>query len=55
LKEAHEFAGNSKNDIPLTYKENRTIHRRRMFDYKNDNEPIANPENHFRIEYFNIW
>jgi hypothetical protein len=25
-----------------------------MFDYENGDEPTANPENYFRIEYFNI-
>jgi hypothetical protein len=25
-----------------------------MFDYKNGDKPIANPENRFRIEYFNV-
>jgi hypothetical protein len=33
LKEAREFAGNRKYDIPLTLKEERTIHRKKMFDY----------------------
>jgi hypothetical protein len=54
LKEAHKFAGNSKYAIPLTFKEKRTICRKRMFDYENGDEPMANLENHFSIEYFNI-
>jgi hypothetical protein len=54
LKETHEFAGNNKYSIPFAFKEERTICRKRMFDYENDDERIANPENHFRIEYCNV-
>jgi hypothetical protein len=54
LKEAHEFAGNSKYDIPLTSKEKIIIRGERMFDYENGDEPVTNPENRFRIEYFNV-
>jgi hypothetical protein len=54
LKEVHEFAGNSKYDIPLTFREKRTICRKRMFDYENGDEPLASPENSFRIEYFKV-
>jgi hypothetical protein len=54
LKEAPEFAGNSKYDMPLTFKEKRTIRRKRTSDYENGDEPTANPENLFRIEYFNV-
>jgi hypothetical protein len=25
-----------------------------VFDYENDDEPVANPKNHFRIEYFKV-
>jgi hypothetical protein len=32
LKETREFAGNSKCDIPLTFKDKRSIRRKRMFD-----------------------
>jgi hypothetical protein len=35
LKEAHEFAGNSKYNIPSTFKEKGTIRRKRMYDYYN--------------------
>jgi DNA-binding transcriptional regulator WhiA len=54
LKEALEFAGNNKYDIPLTFKEKRIIRRKRMFDNENSDEPIANPENRLRTEYFNV-
>jgi GDP-D-mannose dehydratase len=54
IKEACKFAGNSKYDIPLTFKEKTTIRRRMMFDYKNGDDPIANPENRFRTEHFNV-
>jgi hypothetical protein len=54
LKESGEFAGNSKYNIPLTFKEKRNIHRKGMCDYDNGDEPTANPENRFRIEYFDV-
>jgi hypothetical protein len=38
----------------LTFKGKRNIHRKRIFDYENGDKLIANPENHFRIEHFNI-
>jgi hypothetical protein len=38
----------------LTFKEKRTIHRERIFEYENGDEPIANSENRFRIQYFNL-
>jgi hypothetical protein len=40
-------------DIPLTFKE-KTICRKRMFDYENGDERTANQENHFRVEYLNV-
>jgi hypothetical protein len=55
LIEACEFVRNNMNNIPLTVKEKSAIQRRRMCDHENGNEPIANPENRFRIEYFNMW
>jgi hypothetical protein len=54
LKDAPEFAENSQHGIPLTFKEKRTTSRKRMFDYENGDEPTANPENRFIIEYFNV-
>jgi hypothetical protein len=54
LKDAREFAGNSKYDIPLPFKEKRTIHKKKKFHYGNGDEPIGNPENRFRMEYFYI-
>jgi hypothetical protein len=53
LKETRELARNSKYGIPLTFKD-RTIRRKRMSDYENGDEPIANPENCSTIEYFNL-
>jgi hypothetical protein len=54
LKKAREFAENSNYNIPFAFKEERTIHRKRIFDYENGDKPIANSENRVRIEYFNI-
>jgi hypothetical protein len=54
LKVAGEFVGNSKYDIPLTSKEKRNVRRKRMFDYENGDEPVTNPENRIRKEYYNV-
>jgi hypothetical protein len=41
FKEVREFAGNSKHDIPLTFKEKRTTGGKRTFDCENGDEPKA--------------
>jgi hypothetical protein len=38
----------------LTFKDKGTIGTKMMFDYDNCNENTANPENRFRIQYFNV-
>jgi hypothetical protein len=54
LEAACEFTGNCKYEIPLAFKEKVTIRRKAILDYENGDEPTANPENRFGVEYFNV-